>query len=94
MCTKLRLGLFIFIIAIGLIVRMYWANQKEGMHVDEVASFSIAECDGAYYSPDVKIDDKMRATGMELRSLYFIHDPRVKGVLHDLRYMWHNVFPI
>lgn len=65
---------------------MYWANQKEGMHVDEVASFSIAECDGAYYSPDVKIDDKMRATGKELRSLYFIHDPRVKGVLQDIRY--------
>lgn len=92
LCTKSRLGLFIFIIVIGLIVRMYWANQKEGMHIDEVASFSIAECDGAYYSPDVKIDDKMRATGMELRSLYFIHDPRVKGVLHDLRYMWHNVY--
>ncbi len=80
------------ILVSSLAIRFYGATQKEGMHIDEVASFSIAECDGAYYSPDVQIPTNMDITGKELKSLFFFHDTRVKGVLHDLRYMWHNVY--
>lgn len=80
------------ILVSSLAIRFYWATQKEGMHIDEVASFSIAECDGAYYSPDVQIPTNMDITGKELKSLFFFHDTRVKGVLHDLRYMWYNVY--
>ena len=80
------------ILVSSLAIRFYWATQKEGMHIDEVASFGIAECDGAYYSPDVQIPTNMDVTGKELKSLFFFHDARVKGVLHDLRYMWYNVY--
>ena len=51
------------ILVSSLAIRFYWATQKEGMHIDEVASFSIAECDGAYYSPDVQIPTNMDITG-------------------------------
>lgn len=82
----------ILIYCIGIGLRLYWANNKENMHQDEVATFSISECDGAYYSPDVKVPPKVTATGKDIKRFFFIHDNRIKGTLHDLRYMWHNVY--
>ena len=87
-----RIVAVITILVLSLAIRFYWATQKEGMHNDEVASFSISECDGGFYSPDVQIPTNMDITGKELKSLFFFHDTRVKGVLHDLRYMWYNVY--
>lgn len=50
-----RIVAVITILVLSLAIRFYWATQKEGMHNDEVASFSISECDGGFYSPDVQI---------------------------------------
>ena len=82
----------ILIFSFGIVLRLYWAEHKEGMHMDEVATFSVSECDGAYYSPDVYVPQEFVATGKEIKKFYFIHDTRIKGTLHDLRYMWHNVY--
>ncbi len=82
----------ILIFSFGIVLRLYWAEHKEGMHMDEVATFSVSECDGAFYSPDVYVPQEFVATGKEIKKFYFIHDTRIKGTLHDLRYMWHNVY--
>ncbi|MCI6860925.1 MAG: hypothetical protein MR860_02880, partial [Prevotella sp.] len=82
----------ILIFSFGIVLRLYWAEHKEGMHMDEVATFSVSECDGALYSPDVYVPQEFVATGKEIKKFYFIHDTRIKGTLHDLRYMWHNVY--
>lgn len=80
------------ILVLSVMTRLYWASQKEGMHIDEVASFSVSECDGGYYSPDVQIPTNMDISGKDLKSLFFIHDASADGVVRDLRSMWHNVY--
>ena len=81
--------LFIVILALGIGIRWYWAEQKEGMHQDEVASFSLAESDdGAYAQPLYSPGERSRVmTGRDLKSYYFIHDASLTGVLDDLRTM-------
>ena len=81
--------LFIVILALGIGIRWYWAEQKEGMNLDEVASFSLAESDdGAYAQPLYSPGEKSRVmTGRDLKSYYFIHDASWTGMLDDLRTM-------
>jgi hypothetical protein len=90
--NKFHWVVVLLVLLSSIAIRCYWAVQKEGMHIDEVATFSISECDGAFYSPDVFFEENVKLTGKELKNMYFIHDTRLKGTLHDVRYMWYNIW--
>ena len=81
--------LFFTILILSLCIRWYWAEQKEGMHVDEVATFSVSDTNGAYPGSYEKIGG--RHTGMELKQYFFIHDASLNDVFHDIKNMWHDV---
>ena len=89
---KNSIALIILILFLGLGLRVYWACQKEGLHCDDVASFAIAECDGAFPNPNVYVDPHMISSGQEIKRFHYIHDPSLKGALHDIKYMWHRTY--
>lgn len=84
----------IIILISGIGIRWYWATLKEGMHVDEVASFSLAESlDGSYNRSLYEEDAQSRQmTGRELKQFFFIHDNSIDGIVSDLRSMHHRMF--
>lgn len=78
--------LFVIILALGIGVRWYWAEQKVGMHMDEVSSFCLADGDdGAYavsiYAPE---EQSRMMSGRELKSYHFLHGESWSDVLEDL----------
>lgn len=90
--NKIKFLFFSLILISGLCLRLSWAGLKDGMHCDEVASFSISECEGAYFHPFVFVNPNTEMSGREIKELYFIHDSSLKGALRDVRSMWHNVY--
>ena len=78
----IALSVVVFIIA--LILRMGFAYQKQGFHIDESASIAIStgnwgatQKDGEYF-------------GKELKENAYFNDNSISDLLHDIKELWKN----
>ena len=85
--------LFIVILALGIGIRWYWAEQKEGMHMDEISSFCLADgADGAYVASIYAPEEQSRMmSGLELKKFFFLHGESWSDVQADLCSMHHKM---
>gem|GEM_PF-3096852 len=86
-------SLFIVILALGIGIRWYWAEQKEGMYLDEVASFSLAESYMGSYPKGLfnEYGPRFQMSGEDLKRICYIHNEHLEDVWHNLCTMHHKL---
>ena len=74
----------IYVLSLG--IRVFWLSQKEGLHVDEGLTISLACYNNFMVTENYEYGKKY--TGKELKEASLVSDASLKGALADVSNLW------
>lgn len=82
--SQIIVALSIFVFLVALFLRIGFAYQKSGFHIDESASITISTGSG------ISKLENGEFFGKELKEKVYFDDNSISDLLHDLKRLWKN----